>query len=291
MTMPSLDQIAERVETLPRLPDTTFRLLQVANDPKSSVGQMVEVIRYDQTITAELLRLCNSAHFGLSRPIVSLDDAICYVGTAKLLQLVLAAHTRAMLNRAQEGYGLPPGALWTNSVGVALGAHLFALRFGLEDSGLAFTAGLLHDVGKIVLNEYVAAEYAQIARRVAEEKISFLEAERAVLGFTHAEIGERVAQRWDLPAAIVRCIRYHHEPERLAPPDPLVDVVHLADAICLLMGVGVGDDGLLYRAHPDVLARHQLTARDLEGIGAEVVLELKTVRKMFAAGEEPQHAR
>jgi len=186
-----------------------------------------------------------------------------------------------MLAAPQEGYGLPAGALWTHSVTVALAGRLVAQRMNCPQLGLLFTAGLLHDCGKVVLNEFVRAEYAEIVRRVAEDRLSFCDVERQVLGYTHAEVGARVAEAWKLPASIVDCIRYHHEPEQNTPPSAVVDAVHLADSVGLMLGVGAGDDGLAYRASAVALARHGLTAADLENIGAETVGELRSVQALF----------
>lgn len=276
-----LDDLVRRMESLPKLPDTTLRLVRIANDPESTIEEIVDTVRYDQTVTTELLRLCNSAYFGLLRTITSIDEAVRYIGTAKLIQLVMAAHTRALLAPEQVGYGLLPGALWAHSVGVALGCQLVAAKTGMQKKGLLFTLGLLHDIGKIVLNEHVTSEYAQIGQLVGDEGLSFLEAERLVLGVTHAEVGEQLARRWGLPDPIPCCIRYHHEPRALPTPDPLIDAVHLADGACLLMGIGGGDDSQMYRVDEAALARIGLQASVIQEIGATVVAELKSVQKLF----------
>ena len=276
-----LHDLIQKTDSLPKLPDTTLRLIRVINDPASTFAQMVDVIRFDQTLTTELLKLCNSAYFGLTRHITSIDDAIRYVGTAKLMQLVMAAHTQALLGPEQSGYGLLPGALWRHSVGVALACQLMAERIGMKEKGLMFTVGLLHDMGKIVLNENVGVEYAQIVRTVHEEHISFHEAEERILGITHPIVGELIAKRWQLPNPIPCCIRYHHEPSALPTPDPIVDALHLADAACLLLGIGGGDDGQLYHVDESALERTGMTAGELEKIGATVVLEVKSVQKLF----------
>ncbi len=282
MTTSMVDQIVERVGTLPHLPDTLLRLVNIVSDPDSTLREIVEVIRYDQALTAEVLRLCNSAYFGLARRVESVDDAVCLLGTVKVFQLVMAAHARAMLNRPQAGYGLSAGVLWQHSVGVAVAAQHVARLLGLSQTGLLFTAGLLHDTGKIVLNEFVSKEYAEIARRVAEDRLAFCEAETEVLGYAHPEVGARLAERWSLPESIVRCIRYHHEPDALPEPDAIVDAIYLADSICLIFGIGTGDDGLSYRARPSVLARHNLVESDMEHVGAESLIELRSVRALFA---------
>lgn len=283
MSAQTLDGILERVGSLPPLPDTLYRLVGLVSDPSSSLEQIVAAVRYDQAFTAEVLRLCNSAYFGLSRSVDSLDDAIKLLGNTKVLQLVIATQSRSMLSHPQTGYGLPAGALFAHSVGVAIAAQALGRRLKISEGGALFTAGLLHDVGKVVLNEFVANEYIEIAARVSREKLSFAEAEEQVLGFSHPEVGARLGETWNLPPAIVRAIRYHHAPLTCAVPDALVDAIHVADAVCILLGIGGGDDGLNYRACPDVMARHGLTESDVEMIGSEVISETKSVRAVLSS--------
>ncbi|MBW7905043.1 MAG: HDOD domain-containing protein [Phycisphaerae bacterium] len=277
----TLDHVVDKVRTLPQLPDVTVRMIQVINDPASTLTQIVDIIRYDQTVTAELLRLCNSAYMALSDPVQSVDDAVRLLGTATVLQLLMSAHTQALLTPAQAGYGLPPGGLWTHSVAAALASRSLARRVGLPQPGVAFTIGLLHDMGKVVLNEYVAAEFARIAEHVATHHTAFHEAEASVLGFTHAEVGALAAERWKLPQPIIDGIRYHYAPTDAPSPDGLIDVAHVADTACTLLGIGGGDDGLYYRADSDAVSRLGLSAVDIERLGQEVVPELKNVQRMI----------
>jgi putative nucleotidyltransferase with HDIG domain len=280
--MMDVKDILAQVGALPPLPDTALKLIRVTNDPGSTVDDIVEAIRYDQAVTTEVLKLCNSAYFGLARMVTSLNDAMLYLGTVKVLQLVMAVHTNAILSREQAGYGLEPGMLWKHSVAVALASGMFAQRLKIPNVNLLFTAGLLHDIGKVILNQYVAEEFTEIVRRVNEERQTFAEAEQQVLGFSHEQVGALLAERWRLPEAIVKCIRHHHDPWTLEPPDTLVDTVYTANAVCLLMGLGLGEDGLYYRANEAVTQRHGLTERDLEAVGLQVAAEVKRVEQMFA---------
>ncbi len=274
--------ILNSVDTLAPMPNTAVRLMRVVNDPHSSVENIIDAIRYDQSVTSALLKICNSAYAGLSRRITSINDALVYLGTAKVLQLVMSVHASSMYTCGQKGYGLQPGVLWRHSVAVALAASIFADRIGISDANPAFTAGLLHGIGKTVMNEYVADEFAEILRRVADERISFVEAERQVLGVSHEEIGAQIAERWKLPELIVRCIRYQYTPSELNPPDALVDAVHLAHCVCLILGVGLGEDGLCYRADAEVMKRHGLHEQDLEEVGLETITELDRIEHLFA---------
>ena len=280
--MTSAQDILDRVRGISPLPDTVTRLISVLNDPASSIDEIIEVIRYDDAITTQMLKLCNSAYFGLSRQVHSLSEAIRYLGTVKVLQLLMAVHGNSLLARGQNGYGLDPGVLWRHSVAVSLASAALGQRVSLDNVSLASTAGLLHDIGKVVLNEYVAEEFAEIVRILTEQKTSFVEAERQVLGFSHEEIGAMVAEKWQLPDPIIRCIRYHHEPSSIDLPEALVDVIYLSNCVCLLLGIGLGADGLLCRADPDVMTRLALRESDLESIGAQVLSDLQQVELAFA---------
>lgn len=282
--MKTMEDILECVGSLPPLPGTALKLINVIGDPTSTVDDLVEVVKYDQVVTGQVLKLCNSAFFGLSRKITSLNDAMLCLGTVKVLQMVMSVHTNSLLSKEQSGYGLDPGVLWKHSVAVALASSLFAQRVKLPNVNLVFTAGLLHDIGKVVLNEHVGEKFAEIVQRVNDDQVSFTEAEIEVLGYSHEQIGGMIAENWKLPDTIVRCVRYHHSPGELDPPDPLVDVVYLANCICLLLGVGLGSDGLNHRADHDVMERHGLHEQDLELIGAQMLTDLKQVEQLYADG-------
>ena len=288
--MIKIEEILDRVQELPPLPGTAVRLMNVVNDPRSTVDDIVEVIKFDQAVTTQVLRICNSAFFGLSRKVTSLSDAMVFLGTVKVLQLVMSIHTNTLLSKEQPGYGLPPGVLGKHSVAVALASAAFAERTQLPNVSLAFTAGLLHDIGKVVLNRYVAAEFGEIIRRVTQDHLTFSEAEQQVLGFSHERIGELVAERWQLPEPIVGCIRHHHEPSALDPPDALVDVVYLANSVCLLLGIGIGEDGLAYRADQSVMDRRNLRESDLETVGVDIMSDLKKVEAVFTQKAAQQGA-
>ncbi len=289
MSVISIDEIVSQARELPRLPDSTLRLIEVINDPSSRLEDILETIRFDQAVTTELLRRANAAEAGAGRTITSLDEAVRMLGTGRVLRVAMSAHSPDVMLRAQEGYGLPPGELWRHSVGVALMAQLLGRKLGCGNEGVLFTTGLLHDIGKTVLNAHMRQEYARVAALVDSERMSFLEAERAALGFTHPEVGARLCEQWGLPEVIVRAIRYHHDPGALEEPDTVVDLTHIANVICRVMGVGGGDEGLLVRANADVVARYGMRESMFELLGAEMVIELKSIQQLFAgSGNEPK---
>lgn len=280
--MNRIEEIIAKIGHIQPLPGTVLRLVNVINDPDSTVTQIAETIKYDQVLTARMLRICNSAFFSLSREVLSLEDAMRYLGTLKVLQMAMAIHAGSLLSRGQDGYGLEPGALWKHSVAVAIASTIVAEHTRPPNLGLTFTAGLLHDIGKVVLNEYVGKDLVEIINLVNNEQLSFDQAEEQVIGCTSAEVGGRLAEKWQLPDPIVRSVRHHRTPGALNPSDALVDTVYLADCVCMMCGVGLGTDGLCYRTDSEVMERYQLKGGELETVGVEMFLELKRVQELFA---------
>ncbi len=287
--MNRVQDIVAAVDTLPPLQDTTLRLLSVIRDPRSSIDDIVSTIKYDEAVTSQVLKLCNSAFLGLNRKVNSLNEAMICLGTIKLLQIIMAVHSTTLLGKEQHGYGMPPGCLWEHSVAVALGCEVLGNKIGVPNVGLLFTSGLLHDIGKVVLNEYVAKEYAEIVRLVNEEHYAFNEAEHMVLGYDHCEVGAMLGEKWNLSKAITQCIRWHHDPTNSSAVENLddvvlmcVDLVYLSNILCMMLGLGIGSDGLCYRADEQILTRYRLSERDLETAGAQVITELIQVKQVAA---------
>jgi putative nucleotidyltransferase with HDIG domain len=267
----NLDQILGKIHEIPPMPNVVLKVLELAEDEACSAKDLVDVIKLDQGITFRVLRLCNSAHYGLPRQVHSLKDALVFLGNSTLVNFILTSYATDYLQEANAGYGLGAGELWRHAVSVALAAELIGKRHSRrEDTGLLFTAGLLHDVGKIILNDYVLAECPRIEAHVRETGCSFLEAEKAVLGHTHAEIGGRVAKQWNLPPLLIHAILYHHEPQLAEQHVKEVAVIHLANILCLSVGFGLGRDGLRHRMDPLALNLLGLTEDDMIGFAADL---------------------
>lgn len=251
--MISLDSLIKKIEELPALPDIVVKLLNASRDPMISTRDMVELIKHDPALTVKVLRLCNSSYYGLPRKINSIQEALVYIGTDTLVNFVLAGCLSSFYQQAQDGYGLEKGELWRHSVGCAIASQRIAGREGADAGGLAFTAGLVHDIGKIVLNTYVGDKIEEIMKRVDDEQISFDQAEKQVLGFSQTEAGAELARRWNLPEPLIESIAYHQHPQRAKVAPKLVAQVHLGNILCISFGIGVGTDGLAYTFHPHAL--------------------------------------
>lgn len=242
----TLNDIINRVDKLPALPHVTNKVLTLTDDPKTTITELTDTISNDQVLTAKVLRMANSAYYGYARRIFSINEALIILGFTTIRNIVLAASVYNVMDQEVTGYSLPKGDLWRHSMATALLARLLAKKARFEMSDKAFTAGLLHDIGKLIMNIYMQESFAEVLGTVNSGNIPFCEAEQKILGFDHAEVGAKVAEKWNLPDELVEAIANHHKPARSKLNPKLSSIAHIADAASMAMGIGLGGDGLLY---------------------------------------------
>jgi HD-like signal output (HDOD) protein len=259
-----LDLLLKQIDRLKPFSQIEHKVLQIVGNEDSSMKDLVEVIQYDPSTTANLLRMCNSSYFALSRKITSVQQAVTYLGTDKVAWMVMTGGSSQVLGKAQPGYDLSEGELWRYSVASALIAHDIAEKCRFNNSAFVFTSALLKDLGKIILNDYVKDAAQEIMSGVRERGMTFLEAEKEVLGVDHAEIGARIGEKWGFSPLMVQVIRNHHIPKISSSDDLSLPIVYLSDSICMMMGIGGGLDGLAYRYHQDVVDRLHFSDMDLQ---------------------------
>jgi len=251
--MSTIKELIKEIKTLKPIPQIANQIMSIVEDPKASLSDVADIILFDPIITANLLRTCNSAYFGLPRKVDSVREAVALLGLEQIVDLVLLKSGAENLKHRQDGYGLNEGDLWRYSVSSALIARDIAARKGMAQKQLIFTAALLKDIGKVILDRFVAGAFKQIQQLVQQDGFSFMEAEKKVIGVDHAELGGLVASNWHFSDQMVYIIRNHHLADEEARQDISCCIVYLSDILCMMMGIGVGSDGLAYRFHDDVV--------------------------------------
>lgn len=270
----NLDAIIDDIDTLEPIPQITTQLIDIAQNPDSALKEAAVLITHDATLTANLLRTVNSAHFGLRRRIESVQEAVVLLGLDAILDVVLLQATASRLKTAQPGYALAAGELWRHAAVSAILARKIAERVEADNVNRIFTGALLKDIGKLVLNQYVGAEGGEIQRLVCQDAYCFLDAEREVLGIDHAELGGRIAERWNFGPEMAFLIRNHHLPDEGLLDDPAVCIVYLSDCVCTMMGIGAGLDGMSYRFSDAVLERLDYGANGID----QLIMEYARMR-------------
>ncbi|HWP95787.1 MAG TPA: HDOD domain-containing protein [Syntrophomonadaceae bacterium] len=266
----SLESIIEAVNDIPALPHVVVRIMQLTDDPNTTPQDIHSVLNQDQAMTARVLRLANSAYYGYARRIATITDAVVLLGFNTIRSIVMAAAVSELLNKKIEGYALEEGELWRHSQASAITARFLARRCKFAQVDLAYTAGLLHDIGKVILNRYMKDAYHEVVDLVSNQEMPFMQAEEQVLGCNHALIGARVAEKWSLPPQLVEAIQLHHYPDLAQANEKLTAIVHMADAICLSMGIGVGVDGLLYPVSAHAVKILGMSEADIENQVSEL---------------------
>jgi putative nucleotidyltransferase with HDIG domain len=265
--MTNMDDIISGIDTLTPIPPVAAQIMALAENENSSMTDIADLIIHDPSITASLLKICNSAYFGFSRQIESVRDAITLLGMDQIIELVLLNGSAENFRDEPDGYGLGEGELWHHAVLSAHVAKVLAENHGFADKKhLIFTGALLKDIGKIIMGRFVAFSYEKINILVHSKGYSFNEAEKEVIGINHEELGALVGKKWRFGNKLIYIIRNHHMPDEISRNDPETALVYLADIVCMMMGFGTGLDGLAYRFYSDVLKRMNLGERDLQKV-------------------------
>ncbi|RLB86536.1 MAG: HDOD domain-containing protein [Deltaproteobacteria bacterium] len=279
--MSTIDKIIEEINSLRPIPKVAHRVLAIVDDPNSSASDLAEVVMYDQSLTANVLRICNSPFYALPRKIDSIDQAVAYLGMGKIAEMVLMKMGADYLKAEHKGYDLREGDLWMHAVSSAVIAKEICELKKVRNQQLIFTAALLKDIGKVILHRYVGEMFDQIFTLVEKEQVTFREAEKKVIGIDHAELGARVAKKWQFSAKMVHIIGNHHLNGSWSEEDIETAIVYLADTICMMMGLGVGCDGLAYRFHNKVVRTLQISDVDIQGIMAGFGQRLYEVEELM----------
>jgi putative nucleotidyltransferase with HDIG domain len=281
-----IKNIMAAVKSFPGMPGAAAKLLSLLNESDTSVTQVEEILKYDPGLTANVLKLTNSAYFGLPSKIGSVRQAVILLGAKKLIQLVLASCVRAVMGKAVAGYDLPAGELWRHSIAVSVAAETLVKELKLPAIDVVFTAALLHDVGKLALGGFVDDDLKEI-EGAASADIPFEVAEQSVLGTDHAEVGALILNRWSFPPDIVRAVQWHHAPDAGPQTSCLVDVVHVANVLATMIGIGGGREGLRHLPSEAAVRRLGLRAFQLEKVASQTLQWISELSDISGLNQEP----
>jgi putative nucleotidyltransferase with HDIG domain len=279
--MSTLKQLIKDIKNLKPIPAIVNQITTAIGDPNCSAADIAEIIKFDPSVTANLIKTCNSAYFALANPVESVQDAVSILGMDKIIELVLVKSGAQALSKKQKGYGLNEGVLWKHAVSSALIAKEICKKTGVGNVNIIFTAALLKDIGKTVLDRYISNSLEEITNLVKNKGKSFREAEKEVIGIDHGELGAMIATNWKFSAKMINIIRHHHMNDESQQDNTDIATVYLADCICMMMGVGIGDDGLAYRFHGNVIKNLNITHEDIAMIIADFTQEMQRVEDLI----------
>jgi putative nucleotidyltransferase with HDIG domain len=241
-----LNRASARIRPIPQV---ALKIIRAVQSDDYSLQEIAREIRHDQVITAKILKTCNLAHFGANEDITSIDHALLMLGGRLVGQLTLSAAMEHFFSGVQHGYSMSRGGLYHHSVSTAIVSEQIAKLTRKAEPDIAYTAGLLHDIGKVLLDQYVAPALPLFYRDVLARGDDLLDVERALLGVSHEEAGARLAELWSFPLSLRNVIAHHTHPEQAPGDRTLTCLVYLADLLVLRFDAGheldrIGTDGL-----------------------------------------------
>ncbi|MBT8338584.1 MAG: HDOD domain-containing protein [Desulfatitalea sp.] len=274
-------KIIKRINDLPPMPKVLLKARRVLDDPNSSFKDISTIIETDQAIAAKVLKVANSAYYGLSGMVSSIHQASVVLGYQTLEQVITMVSSASMLGKQLRGYGLNAGALWRHSLATALACKGIAEKRAPSIENDAFSVGLIHDAGKLALDPYVAKKRPEIERFLRDQSPSFLDAERHALGFDHTEIAHDLCMKWKLPENQVSAMRHHHDPSA-SDGNTLAHIVHLGNHVAYRAGFSGGPGFDSETMNPESLESLRLKPEFAEELAAEVVASVEEINAMLS---------
>lgn len=273
---------------LPTLPAIAMELMEVTRNDRLSVNQMLPIIEKDPPLAMKVLKIANSAYYGLHRKVDSLRHALVIIGLKELSDLALSFSVFRAFARDEATHGLRWKRLWEHSAACGHVCQLLQSKLELDIPSSPYALGLLHDIGKLILYKLEPERYLECLEMARDEKVYSYQIEAREIGVDHMQVGRWIAEKWQLPNALIAAMGHHHFPEQVEEPDlrNAAALVQLSDLVCNLQMLGFGTDYVrsIPREEAGWLILQQeseaLADLDFERFVLGINDELETIRNM-----------
>jgi HD-like signal output (HDOD) protein len=237
-----LKAIVDKVTGLPTLPSMLGTINKMMMNPRTSAKEVAQLISSDPSLTSRVLRVVNSSFYGFPSRITTVTHAIVILGFNTIKSIVLSSSIFDVFKKDTVVEGFDRTEFWKHSIGVGAGARVLGRMFNYPVPEELFIAGLLHDVGKIIIDQFVHERFVDIVNTTKTRNILIVEAEQEILGFTHCEIGTWLFQKWNLSKGLLECTRFHHNPSLASENQKIVAMIQISDVLCRALQFGSGGD-------------------------------------------------
>jgi putative nucleotidyltransferase with HDIG domain len=275
------EQIDEYIRNMPSLPTTVAKVLEVCNNPQTSPADLNHVISLDPVLVGRVLKLINSAYYGLGQQVTNLARAIIMLGINTVKNLALSTAVMGNLSSKKDFQGLNMEGFWRHSLCVGVAAKILAKQRGIDTKQMEeyFTAGLLHDIGKIPLNAVLSKEYMLTVSAADRERISLFRAEDKTLGINHNAAGAMIVKAWRLEGAVGEVIIHHHTyREYSGPHKDILFSIAAANRFASIMEIGFSGDRYPEKTEPLIWETLGVNRDVFEGIEATVNEEIEKAK-------------
>ena len=269
MSVITVNSILQSVARLKPMPSNVSAILREIERQDTSIDKLTGMIELDQVLTALVLQMSNSASLGYARTCSTVHDAIMHIGLKRLKTILTTSSATSMMTQSMNGYRLGAGELWHHSITVAVTAEWLAQSFRCSDPEQAYVAGLLHDIGKLLMDQAILSNYATIANYVATYRMPLWQVEEKLIGIDHGKVGGLIAEHWDFPVELADAIRFHHAPSFARTSSKLPAIINLANSFS--EDYQLNKSALLsFHIHPEALNILKLTPQTLVKLKADM---------------------
>jgi putative nucleotidyltransferase with HDIG domain len=279
MSTNQIEVIVSQIKKLPTLPTVANKVNNLIQDPTCTAIKLAEVLNKDQSLTTRVLRLVNSAFYSLSAEVSNVRHAIALLGFKTISQMVISICVFDVF-KGKYADDFDRKGFWKHSIACAVLSKLIGEKCGYGKEDDCFTAGLLHDIGKVVLDQYLHDKMLEVLKRTREKDISFVDAEQEVMGVNHTDIGCQVMTSWNIPNPVIVAVKHHHQKVEDrngsdCAQDLIVDIVRLSDVICKCEHIGYNGDTVEAELTDDLWERLSLDSGAIEKIITASVEEIE----------------
>ncbi|MCK5077831.1 MAG: HDOD domain-containing protein [Calditrichia bacterium] len=232
----------EKIENIATIPGNAFQIIQLINDPDSSLNAISKLIEQDMSLTTKILKIANSPFIGYISKVDTVQRALTILGLNQVKNMVLAIALYSAFVNFKETENFSREKFWQHSFGTGQIARTFANKLNIHMRGEEFVGGVIHDVGKIIIDQYFPEKFEEILKYSKDNQMPLIESEQKILGADHMEIGGWILKKWQFPENLISVVSYHHNPSKSEKHQELVSIIQISEVFCELWGVGFDDD-------------------------------------------------
>lgn len=281
MKYENIYELIDQAKSLPPSPEILPKLLNVLDDEQATYWEIARLIHLDQSLTSQVLTWSNSGYYGYLDRSSDIEEAIGRVGIGEIYKLVGIIMSKRLMDKSSVFYGLDPGQMWENSLAGAFAMEALSFKTG-ENSNMSYTVGLLHGIGKIVIDQISEGSYEKVFELVEEKEVSLVEAEREVVGFDHAQVGEALLRKWNFQEEICQAIGAQFSPKKAGQlGQTYAYMMNVAHFLVSALGQNYGRSAMAFELDGESLSKLGMAEMDLQLMMINVQEKIEEVKSQL----------
>lgn len=275
-----------RIKSLPTLPVVADNIIKLTQNPDSTAFDIAEAISRDQALASRVLRTANSAFYGFPRRITTVSYAIVVLGLNNIRNIVLSTAVMDRFSKTRTDALLDRRDFWKHSLLCGIISQRIADHMGIKTAEEIFMCGLLHDFGKLILDQFFHDEFVEALELSRSENITLMESENRIFGFNHSGVGALVLKKWRLPVSLVKGVEGHHQPDLTVDHFRIASIVHVADYLCRRIGIGSGGDQVIPDLNKKAYKLVGLTSARIKQMSSRITREFHQATEFLNTGDD-----